>query len=98
VIASQPTQGIDPHLGQSIPCCFFNFSKFSWRSARFSFERAIFSGWWYNTTGSPSQPGINNNPEYMVQSFHWLEEVRKGGECYVWEYDRFRDVPTRYRF
>ena len=29
---------------QSMPCCFFNLSKFSCRSARSSFDFAIFSG------------------------------------------------------
>lgn len=39
------------HKGYSMPCCFFRRSRFSWRSARSSFDLAIFSGWWYNTSG-----------------------------------------------
>lgn len=34
----------------SMPCWRLSFSKFSWRSARSSFDLAIFSGWWYKTS------------------------------------------------
>lgn len=40
-----------PSNCQSMPCCFLSCAKFSLRASRSSFDLAIFSGWWYSTTG-----------------------------------------------
>ena len=39
-----------PSLCYSMPCCFLSCSKLSLRASRSSFDRSIFSGWWYSTT------------------------------------------------
>ena len=38
-----------PSICYSMPCCFLSCSKFSLRASRSSFDRTIFSGWWYST-------------------------------------------------